>query len=154
MRLLCWGCSSLNKTETIVTQTSSDASTLDGGETLCLRRRRWRVSMNMYLLWLPTSTIERARTQVWRSSRRHTPIWAYFLIPRCLIPSSPIPLYPGPWMLEDNTNSEIITILILVLRTFYQAFDSNQFCQPSLKRTYIFSNKEFWSIKRCINNDF
>ena len=87
------------------------------------------------------------------TSRRHTPIWAYFLIPRCLIPSSPIPLYPGPWMLEDNTNSEIITILILVLRTFYQAFDSNQFCQPSLKRTYIFSNKEFWSIKRCINND-
>ena len=141
--LLCWGCSS--RIETI--------ATLDGWETLCLRRRRWRVSMNMYLLRLPTCAIERARTQVWRSSRRHTPIWAYFLIPRCLIPSSPIPLYPAlSWMLEGNTNSEIITILILVLRTFYQAFDSNQFCQPSLKRTYIISNKEFWSIKRCIND--
>ena len=116
--LLCWGCRSRIKMETIVTQISSDASTLDRGETLCLMRRRWRVSMNMYLLWLPTSAIERARTQ----------ILAYLLIPRCLIPSSTIPLYPGPWMLEGNTSSEIITILILVLRTFSWAFDSNQFC--------------------------
>ena len=138
--LLCWGCSS--RIETI--------ATLDGWETLCAAGEfQW---ICICCDFPPVPLRERGhKFDDHQEDTLHMGIFPDSEMPHTKLSN---PSLPCPWMLEDNTNSEIITILILVLRTFYQAFDSNQFCQPSLKRTYIISNKEFWSIKRCINNDF